>query len=71
MVLVRHTATEPGLGDPPDFRLDDCATQRKLSATGRDQARALGAWFRSQAIPVAEVRSSQWCRCLETSYNFV
>ena len=67
VVLIRHAATDPGTGDPPGFRLDDCATQRNLSAAGRAQARALGDWFAAQQIPVAEVRSSRWCRCLETA----
>lgn len=67
VVLIRHTATEPGLGDPPDFRLDDCSTQRNLSDAGRAQARQLGAWFVAQDIPVGEVRTSQWCRCVDTA----
>ncbi|TVO57810.1 histidine phosphatase family protein [Denitromonas halophila] len=67
VVLIRHAATESGTGDPPGFRLDDCTTQRNLSAAGRDQARALGAWFGAQRIPVGEVRSSRWCRCLDTA----
>ena len=29
-VLLRHAQTEPGIGDPPGFRLGDCATQRNL-----------------------------------------
>ncbi len=60
-------ATAPGTGDPVDFRLDDCATQRNLSAAGREEARALGRAFRAQGIDAAEVRSSRWCRCLETA----
>jgi broad specificity phosphatase PhoE len=67
VVLIRHTATEPGIGDPPGFRLDDCSTQRNLSERGRDEAKRLGEAFRSRGIPVGEVLSSQWCRCLETA----
>ncbi|MBT0961849.1 histidine phosphatase family protein [Denitromonas sp. IR12] len=67
VVLVRHAVTVPGLGDPPQFRLGDCATQRNLSEAGREQARALGRWFRDQGISVGEVRSSRWCRCLDTA----
>jgi broad specificity phosphatase PhoE len=66
-LLVRHAQTEPGVGDPPGMRLSDCATQRNLSAAGREQARAIGAAVRSRVIPVAAVRSSQWCRCLDTA----
>ncbi|HSE94989.1 MAG TPA: histidine phosphatase family protein [Methylomirabilota bacterium] len=66
VVLLRHSPTDPGVGDPPGFRLDDCATQRNLSEAGRAQARRLGAAFRARAVPVGEVLSSPWCRCLET-----
>ncbi len=67
VVLLRHATTVPGFGDPPGFRLEDCATQRNLSAAGREQARRIGAQLRERRIPVGEVRSSRWCRCLETA----
>ncbi len=67
IVLMRHAATDPGAGDPPGFRLDDCATQRNLSAAGREDARRVGDAFRAHGIPVARVLSSRWCRCLETA----
>jgi broad specificity phosphatase PhoE len=67
VVLVRHAVTAPGVGDPPGMRLDDCATQRNLSDEGRSHARRIGAAFRARGIPVREVRSSPWCRCLETA----
>jgi phosphohistidine phosphatase SixA len=67
IVLIRHAVTDPGVGDPPGFRLDDCRTQRNLSAAGVKEARRLGAAFRAQRVPVAQVLSSPWCRCLETA----
>jgi phosphohistidine phosphatase SixA len=63
---MRH-AIAPGGGDPPGFRLDDCATQRNLSEEGRNQARSIGESFRSRGIPVDRVLTSQWCRCRETA----
>jgi hypothetical protein len=50
VALVRHASTGGGAGDPPGFRLDDCATQRNLSDQGRDQARRLGDRFRAEGI---------------------
>lgn len=67
VVLIRHASTVAGLGDPPGFRLDDCATQRNLSEAGRAEARRIGAAFRRRGIPVVRVLSSRWCRCLETA----
>ncbi|MEA5447280.1 hypothetical protein VB780_01780 [Leptolyngbya sp. CCNP1308] len=65
-VLLRH-ALAPGTGDPAGFRLEDCATQRNLSAAGQDQARRIGAAFRQRDIAVVQVLSSQWCRSLDTA----
>lgn len=67
VVILRHASTDPGLGDPPGFRLDDCATQRNLSEAGRAEARRIGAAFARRAVPVARVLSSRWCRCVETA----
>ena len=67
VVVMRHAATDRSLGDPPDFRMDDCSTQRNLSAEGREQARRLAAAFGARGIPIGRVLSSQWCRCLETA----
>lgn len=66
VLLMRH-AEAPGVGDPPGFRIDDCSTQRNLSAAGRAQARAAGRWLRSQGLQRAQVWSSPWCRCLDTA----
>ena len=67
VVVMRHAATEPGVGDPPGFRLDDCRTQRNLSAVGREEARRLGAAVQARGVPIGQVLSSRWCRCLETA----
>lgn len=64
--IMRH-ALAPGTGDPAEFTLDDCRTQRNLSAEGRTQAERIGVRFRANGIESAEVFSSQWCRCLETA----
>jgi phosphohistidine phosphatase SixA len=67
VVLLRHARTVPGTGDPAGFQLDDCATQRNLSEAGREQARQIGVAFRAERVPVREVLSSQYCRCLDTA----
>jgi phosphohistidine phosphatase SixA len=66
VALMRH-AEAPGTGDPADFRLEDCSTQRNLDEAGRDQARRTGEAFREHRVTVGRVLSSQWCRCLETA----
>ncbi len=67
VVIMRHTITTAGVGDPPGFHLEDCATQRNLTDVGREDARRVGAAFRSRAVPLGRVLSSPWCRCLETA----
>jgi phosphohistidine phosphatase SixA len=66
VLMLRH-ASAPGVGDPENFELGDCATQRNLSNEGRAQARRFGERLRAQGVAAAEVYSSQWCRCLETA----
>ncbi|MEN3293865.1 MAG: hypothetical protein V7642_3118 [Burkholderiales bacterium] len=67
VVLIRHAITEPGIGDPPGFVLGDCSTQRNLSTQGQSDAKRIGEAFRSRNIPLSEVLSSRWCRCLDTA----
>lgn len=66
VVAFRH-ALAPGTYDPPGFVLADCRTQRNLDDQGRAQARRIGAWFEARKLRPAAVRSSPWCRCLDTA----
>jgi phosphohistidine phosphatase SixA len=66
VIAFRH-ALAPGTFDPPGFRLGDCSTQRNLNDEGRAQARRIGAWFKARALQPAAVRSSPWCRCVDTA----
>lgn len=65
--LMRHASTEPGLGDPPGYKLDDCATQRNLSAQGREEARRIGEKLRREGVVVEKTYTSPWCRCRDTA----
>ena len=66
VVAFRH-ALAPGTFDPPEFRLGVCSTQRNLSDEGRSQARRTGEWFKARQLQPARVRSSPWCRCVDTA----
>lgn len=67
VALVMRHALAPGTFDPPGFALGDCSTQRNLSDDGRTQARRIGAWFRERGLRPQHVRSSPWCRCVDTA----
>jgi phosphohistidine phosphatase SixA len=66
-VLMRHARTTAGSGDPPGYRLDDCATQRNLDDAGRAQAARVGQWFTKSGLTPAHVRNSPWCRARDTA----
>ncbi|WP_422019100.1 histidine phosphatase family protein [Roseibium sp.] len=66
IVLFRH-ALAPGTGDPANFTLGDCSTQRNLNNQGRADSRAIGQAFQDKGIKVGRVLTSQWCRCVETA----
>jgi phosphohistidine phosphatase SixA len=66
VAIMRH-ALAPGGGDPANFDVTDCATQRNLDVRGRAQARTIGAELRARGFTFDSVLTSQWCRCRETA----
>ena len=66
VLLIRH-ALAPGFGDPQNFDLNDCSTQRNLDGEGRRQAFRIGKKIKEAGIKFSKIYSSQWCRCLETA----
>ena len=66
LIFIRH-AYAPGSGDPDNFNLNDCSTQRNLSKEGQRQAEFIGKFFRNNKVKIDEVLSSEWCRCKETA----
>ena len=66
LIFIRH-AYAPGNGDPNNFNLNDCSTQRNLNIDGRKQAKDIGKFFRKNKIKIDKVLSSEWCRCKETA----
>lgn len=67
VVLAFRHALAPGTFDPSGFDLARCDTQRNLSDAGRAQARRIGAWFQARHLVPEQVRSSPWCRCMDTA----
>ena len=66
IIFIRH-ATAPGNGDPPNFNILDCSTQRNLSKDGKLQALKIGKFFKKNDIKITKVLSSEWCRCKDTA----
>jgi hypothetical protein len=56
-----------GFGDPPGFRVGDCATQRNLSDKGRADAAKIGVRLKREGIAFEKILSSPWCRCIDTA----
>lgn len=66
IAVMRH-ALAPGVGDPDNFKIGACETQRNLDARGTAQAKAVGQALREQGITFDLVLTSQWCRTRETA----
>ena len=68
VIFLRH-ALAPGNGDPPNFNVNDCSTQRNLDQIGIDQSRMLGNTLKKIGIKFSKIYSSFWCRCKDTALN--
>ena len=66
LIFIRH-AYAPGSGDPSNFNLKDCHTQRNLDKKGKIQAKKIGEFLRKNKIEIEKVLSSEWCRCKDTA----
>ena len=67
VIFIRH-AYAPGGGDPDNFDINNCNTQRNLNDSGKLQAKKIGNYFNKNKIPIDRVISSEWCRCKETAF---
>ena len=66
IIFIRH-AIAPGNGDPQNFDISNCSTQRNLSKDGELQALKIGKFFKENDIKLTKVLSSEWCRCKDTA----
>ena len=66
LIFIRH-AYAPGSGDPINFDLNDCSTQRNLNKEGINQSKKIGQFFSKNKIQIDRVLSSEWCRCKDTA----
>jgi phosphohistidine phosphatase SixA len=67
VALMRHADAPGGVGDPPGFRVEACATQRNLSDKGRADAEKIGSRLKGEGITFEKILSSPWCRCIDTA----
>ena len=66
IIFIRH-AIAPGNGDPNNFKLNDCTTQRNLDQKGINQSKRIGNFFKKNNIPIDKILTSEWCRCKDTA----
>lgn len=66
VIFMRH-ALAPGIGDPTNFKIGDCSTQRNLNQVGITQAVLIGKQLKENSIQFDKVYSSYWCRCYQTA----
>ena len=66
LIFIRH-AYAPGGGDPDNFDISNCASQRNLNEEGIEQAKKIGNFFLEKNIIIDKILSSEWCRCKQTA----
>lgn len=66
VIYFRHADTGPAYMEQ-GVDLANCETQRNLNQNGREEAGLIGSAFRRLAIPVGQVRTSEFCRCKDTA----
>ena len=66
LIFIRH-ALAPGNGDPENFELQNCYTQRNLNEIGIQQSKKIGLIFKKNEIKIDNIYSSEWCRCKDTA----
>ena len=70
VVYFRHgTTSKVGENNVEKKDLDNCSIQRNLSPEGRAQTKAMGAAIKRHQIPVGDVYTSPYCRCVDTAMN--
>jgi len=62
LIFIRHPYA-PGGGDPDNFDISNCASQRNLNEEGIEQAKKIGNFFLEKNIMIDKILSSEWCRC--------
>ena len=66
LIFIRH-ALATGSGDPENFELQNCSTQRNLNEIGIQQSKKIGLIFKKNEIKIDNIYSSEWCRCKDTA----
>lgn len=68
VLYLRHGSTDTSRPDrAPQVDLNDCATQRPLTAEGLVLARRIGVFIRAARLPVGDIFSSPLCRAKESA----
>ena len=67
VIFFRHAATDHSQKDIDKKNLENCETQRRLDDKGRQQSKDIGEGFKALGIPVGDIVTSHYCRCINTA----
>jgi phosphohistidine phosphatase SixA len=68
VLYLRHGSTDTSRPDrAPQVDLNDCTTQRPLTAEGLALARRIGVFIRAAKLPVGDIFASPLCRAKESA----
>ena len=59
LIFIRH-ALAPGNGDPENFELQNCSTQRNLDDIGIQQSKRIGLIFKKNEIKIVLIKKTQY-----------
>lgn len=66
-IVMRHAAADPDKADTNPTNFKSVRTQQLLTEQGRAAAKAFGDFLRAAGIPVGEVLTSRFNRCVQTA----
>ncbi|WP_461482659.1 histidine phosphatase family protein [Porticoccus sp.] len=70
IIYFRHGITgREGEKEVDRENITNCRIQRNLTSTGIEQTRLMGKAIKKHGIPIGEVLSSPYCRCMDTARN--
>ena len=66
-IVMRHAAADPDKADTNPTNFKNVRTQQPLTEQGRAAAKAFGEFLRAAGVPIGEVLTSRFNRCVQTA----
>lgn len=67
VIVMRHTVADPDKGDRDPLNFKNLRAQQPLTDEGRQDAQNFGRYLREIGVPIGEVLTSRFQRCIQTA----